>query len=744
METPRPQSLDAPLKNLKSPEDGEVAPVVRFEFGPYRLEPAARRLLRGPTVVPLTAKVFDALVLFVENHGQVLEREWFIERLWPDTFVEPNNLEQCVSALRRALGETAQSASYIRTVPGRGYCFSCPVKEVRPHPAVLVGQSPALPLNAPGKTASRRWLRLAAAALMSVAVIAALTTAAFRYEATPNVKVPRVLPVTSFPGVEDFPSISPDGNFVAFSWAGPQVEGGVRDIWIKAVDSDDLRQLTSTPGGETSPAWSPDGREIAFVRGGPDRGVFIASVLGGRERKVADSGTHVGWAPDGRSLLVRDAATRAQSFGIFRIDLSSGERSQITEAPSGIGDWTFDMSPDGAALAFVRYERPGIADVYVVRLADGTPQRRTDWNQSISRVVWTPDGSELVYAVSEVPGLGQSLFRIPAFGARQERGERALHVDVINPSISRPGPGRPARLAFNTRNEDVGLRLIDLESASLGDVIQSATPFSDSSRIDFPGPFTKNADKVAFASNRSGWLQVWVANRDGSGLRQVTKLETASFGIGGWSPDERQLVIDAAIDGNSDMYVIRLADGRAIRLTTEPSIDSHGSWSSDGRWIYFSSNRTGRPEVWKVPSDGGQAIQVTYQGGIEPKESPDGHSLYYLDGPPPGAGGIGRPATLKQVSVSGGEETRVLDAVTFGLWSVTDNGIVFFKQTAQYDELQFYGFHDRLVQSLGRLPVRVSRLGGYGGLRASHDRRWVLISVTDEIQSDILVADGFR
>jgi Tol biopolymer transport system component len=670
----------------------------------------------------------------------VLEREWLIERLWPDTFVEPNNLEQCVSSLRRMFGETAQKATYIRTVAGRGYCFSCPVEEVRPEPIFPVAP-PLRVVDRHAKGVSLRWRPAWVAAVIVVALIAVLTTAGVWRGATPNVTAPRVLPVTSFPGLEDFPSISPDGNFVAFSWTGPQGEGAARDIWIKAVDSDDRRQLTSTPGSETSPAWSPDGREIAFVRAGAGRGIFIARVLGGQEQKVADSGTQVGWAPDGRSLLVRDAATRAQSFGIFRIDLGSGERSQITEAPSGIGDFTFDMSPDGAALAFVRFERPGVADVYVVRLADGTLQRRTDWNRPISRVVWTPDGNELVYAVNEVPALGQSLFRIPAFGTHPEHGERALHVEGLNPSISRPKPGQPARLAFNTRNYDVGLRLIDLQSPNVDGTIRAGTPFCDSSRVDFPGPFSKSADKVAFASNRHGWLQVFVANRDGSELRQVTKLEAVGLGIGGWSPDEHQLVIDAAIDGNTDMYAIRVADGRAVRLTTEPSIDGHGSWSSDGRWIYFSSNRTGRPEVWKVPSEGGQAVQLTYQGGIEPKESADGQSLYYLDRPPAGAGGFASPSTLKRVSVDGREETTILDNVRFGLWSVTSDGIVFIQPTAQHDELQFYGFQSPL-RSLGRLPARVSRV--FSGLSASHDGRWVLVNVTDQIVSDILVADGFR
>ena len=210
----------------------------------------------------------------------------------------------------------------------------------------------------------------------------------------------RVQVVTAWPGLEQFPSISPDGNFVVFSWTGPNAEG-VPDLWIKAVDSDALRQLTDTPASELRPAWSPDGREIAFLRAG--QGVFITSALGGQERKVGGSGTIVGWTPDGHSLLVRDR-TANTSFGIFRIDLDTGKRLQLTQAPSGIGDYTFSSSPDGRTLAFVRYGRPGVADIYSMPLAGGDARRLTNCNSSISGVAWTADGRHLLYPLTSGPG----------------------------------------------------------------------------------------------------------------------------------------------------------------------------------------------------------------------------------------------------------------------------------------------------------------------------------------------------
>lgn len=101
-----------------------------YEFGDFKLDPAERLLLRGDEVIPLKAKVFDILVLMVQNSGRLLEKEWLLETLWPGSFVEESNLNVNISALRKALGETPSDPRYIETVPKRGYRFVASVKEI--------------------------------------------------------------------------------------------------------------------------------------------------------------------------------------------------------------------------------------------------------------------------------------------------------------------------------------------------------------------------------------------------------------------------------------------------------------------------------------------------------------------------------------------------------------------------------------------------------------------------------------
>jgi DNA-binding winged helix-turn-helix (wHTH) protein len=71
----------------------------------------------------------EALMLLVANAGEVVEKKRLMQTIWPHTIVEDNNLNQCILAIRKALGETAGSNRFVMTVPGRGFCFVCPVKK---------------------------------------------------------------------------------------------------------------------------------------------------------------------------------------------------------------------------------------------------------------------------------------------------------------------------------------------------------------------------------------------------------------------------------------------------------------------------------------------------------------------------------------------------------------------------------------------------------------------------------------
>ena len=192
--------------------------------------------------------------------------------------------------------------------------------------------------------------------------------------------------------------------------------------------------------------------------------------------------------------------------------------------------------------------------------------------------------------------------------------------------------------------------------------------------------------------------------------------------VGGWSPDGSQIAFEAAIDGNTDVYVVGRDGGHLRRLTTEPSMDGVPSWSADGRWIYFASTRAGAiADIWRVSSDGSQAIRLTRNGGFEPRESRDGRYLFYLDRPPAGLA-VGGTARLMRLPLDGGQEEPVLERVRPFLWSVTDTGIVFVTREPDFDAIDVVP-----VQRSAGCPRGPARISATGDLH-THDGvpRWAL------------------
>jgi pimeloyl-ACP methyl ester carboxylesterase/DNA-binding winged helix-turn-helix (wHTH) protein/class 3 adenylate cyclase len=109
-----------------------------YEFGSFRVDPAERLLVCGEEVISLTPKVFDTLLALVLNCGHVLGKEELMQQVWPDSYVEENNLAQNISILRKILGERADGLRYIETVPKRGYRFVAQVKEIGERTDVIV------------------------------------------------------------------------------------------------------------------------------------------------------------------------------------------------------------------------------------------------------------------------------------------------------------------------------------------------------------------------------------------------------------------------------------------------------------------------------------------------------------------------------------------------------------------------------------------------------------------------------
>jgi DNA-binding winged helix-turn-helix (wHTH) protein/TolB-like protein len=163
-----------------------------YRFAGFSVDLAQRRLVsaRGGSI-PLSGRAYDVLVFLIEHRERVVSKDELLKAVWPRTIVEENNLNQAVSTLRRALGDSRETPQYILTVAGRGYRFIAIVDEQRREssapaalsvpvdvPAIVATAPPTTPAQpvAPIETAvhrvDRRWalVALGAAALAAAGV----------------------------------------------------------------------------------------------------------------------------------------------------------------------------------------------------------------------------------------------------------------------------------------------------------------------------------------------------------------------------------------------------------------------------------------------------------------------------------------------------------------------------------------------------------------------------------------------
>lgn len=617
---------------------------------------------------------------------------------------------------------------------------------IQPDAAVPIGPAvvDAHPQDTRASTAPllfRRWSIAAAIVLIA----AAGWVVRSRIDDRP---VPRVLTVTSLPGSEEDPALSPDGRFVAFSWGGPSADAN-HDIWIKAVDGDATQNLTNSPDAhEQFARWSPDGQWITFSRASKNGPAVIkVSALGGHEQTIADASSDASWTPDGHGLVMRTTTPEGHA-AIVHHELETGARRRLTDAPVGFGDAHPRVSPDGKTLALARTS-PTRSAILLVPMGGGEPAVVGDWTSGfIGNVEWMPDGHELLVSKS-APAL-RRLMRVPVDGRGPEVPVADIPYESAGVSIARVGAGNRYRLAVSSGEPNVGLRLVDLGPAREGHATATDLPFCTATRMDAPGRFSPDGKQVAFASDRSGSQQIWVANRDGSAVRPVTQLRDATVSLGSWSPDGGWLTFDATMGKRTDIYVVAVGGGAVRRLTDGTGSAIDAEWSRDGRRIYFSSNRSGRSTIWRMAAAGGGLVQLTSDGGFDPRESPDGRSVYFID--EPRSFGLGRASTLKRVSANGGPVEVVDVQVLPGAWDMTDSGIVFVADRSEgvgssrggRNVLQFYGFANRRIQTIGQLGFLIGPFGAARFLAVSRDGRWALASHIDRWERDILVLDGFR
>jgi Tol biopolymer transport system component len=350
----------------------------------------------------------------------------------------------------------------------------------------------------------RRPTVLLALALCSVGGVVTLLG---RLATGPHVEQKRVA-LSSEAGTKSYPSFSPDGQRLAYSARGV-AKADAFHIYVRTVAPDTPRQLTQGSSNDIGPVWSPDGNSLAFLRMDGEHAQYIVVPLGGgTENKVAEFDSagddsqpvpSVSWTKDGKSLIVVQAGDK-QLPGLAVVEIATGKVTRITNPPDGMqGDFAPAVSPDGAALAFVRYTSADGADIFLTDPAGNHPRRLTFDDRSIRGICWTPDSQDLVYSANR--GSGWTVWRLPAYGGSPRElsiaGSRAQY-----PAVAPAGN----HLAFADSPSVSAIWRATLDSV---DSPSDDRPLLRSSGNEFSAMYSPDGKMIADISEQTGSGDGW-------------------------------------------------------------------------------------------------------------------------------------------------------------------------------------------------------------------------------------------
>jgi Tol biopolymer transport system component len=420
-------------------------------------------------------------------------------------------------------------------------------------------------------------LAVIGAALVGALVFFALD--AIRHEA------PAIAPsferLTTAAGVEQAPSISPDGKAIVY--VGRESPEDDEDIYYLRVGGQNPTNLTKdSPSNDGAPAFSPDGEKIAFISDRDGGGIFIMGATGESVRRLTDFGSRPAWSPDGSHVLVDTGGGGARSrtgpmSQIWRIDTNTGDKNLVF--PGDAIDPYY--SPSGTRIVYQAGH-----DIWTISAEGGEPVQVTQHETMDHQPVWSPDG-RLLYFVSNRGG-SSNLWRIPI----DEQTGRVLG----QPEPVTSGGGTPREHPSISAD---GSKIAYVERLSGWDL----------HRFSFDPVTAKTRDPLPLVQRKNAyWPDV--------------------------SPDGEWIVFfEGFRQQQEDIGVIR-NDGTAYRkLTDDIHRDRHPRWSPDGKIIAFDSERSGEWQVWTIRFDGSDLTQLTHgaEGNRYPVWSPDGAYLTYQD-----------------------------------------------------------------------------------------------------------------
>ena len=544
--------------------------------------------------------------------------------------------------------------------------------------------------------------------------------------------------VTSEPGLEVQPAISPDGRAVAYA-AGTSV---ATRLYVRQVAGGRATRVTEdSTASESNPQWSRDGSRLLYLA---HNAVFSVPAAGGTVRQEIPAPRRApiasaAWGPDGQTIAysVLDSLYLRTAAGTTR------PLARIPEA--SLCTW----SPDGALIACAsgnaRYLTVGVqfgnlspTRIIVCRVEDGVLSLVTDSISINESPIWSPDGRWLYY-VSNRRGRGDIYAQRIAHNGHASGQPVRLTTGLGAQSISISADGN--RFAYGVYAAKANVWSLPIPTGAPVSASQ-ATPVTTGSQVIENVHVSRDGKWLVYESNLAGNSDIYRLALGGSGEPERLTTDPADDFAGDLSPDDQEVAFHSWRGGSRDVYVQPL-DGRPLeRVTSSPAQELIPVWSPDGTALVFSVGKETR-QIWVVrrKPDGnwGQPV-MRFGNGAWADWSPDGKTFAF-------AGAL-LGGSLFTMPVDSGAPHLVLDATQPGTPIVQqpywgpDGRTIYFKSHDANGNASIWS-----VPAAGGAPRLLARFDD--PQRPSYRPQWALgtdrmFFPVEDRQSDVWVMDAVR
>jgi DNA-binding winged helix-turn-helix (wHTH) protein/Tol biopolymer transport system component len=541
-----------------------------YEFGPFRLDPSHRLLLRDDHPVPLHPKAFETLLVLVRNSEKVVLKDELLNAVWADSFVEESNLAQNIFVLRKALGAVDGGRRYIMTVPGRGYRFAETVRVV-PHielhaavtdlPGVLDPERthkianglaprglPPITGSPQGRISSQHF---GATAFVVVAVLALAAGVVFYRRFSRFPRLLNVTQVTHSGRVDPWGRIFSDGS----------------RLFLVERDGDHWNTMqVVTQGGQAQPFLSTFHNTRIFGISARDSEMLIGPfvgrtgnlplwslpLVGGSPRRLGDIAVDdAEFSPDGTKIVL------SRGDGIYVSD-AMGSAPQKLAACAGFCQ-SLAWSPDGQVIRFTQIdENTDQRTLWEVNVRDGSLHPfLPGWNNPAIDCCgrWTSDGKYYIFASvrnnqSEIWAIRES--KTPL----QLSPSRPIQLTHGPFGFGEPLPSKDGHTIYV---EGVTERM-DLERVDA--VTRQVKPLLNGMPV-WEMYFSRDGQWVVYINSADD--SVWRSRADGSAPQKlVQNTNVLRFAHVRFSPDGKRILLQAGGRGQPSSIYTMSADGGAV------------------------------------------------------------------------------------------------------------------------------------------------------------------------------------